>query len=293
MTRIAEIPTILPAHDDDRTGIAIVSFEGRLLELSPEIAPIFQTDLSALRNLTFHELSHPDDLLRDEVLFEKLLEEGTGSYSMLKRYRRARGDYIWTELDVTLMCDTRGAPSHFVSRIRPTDIRNETLDTLHDRVTHDPLTRLLNRTMILEQVATAVRRGRRLGQGFGLIMLDLNGFKAINDSHGHEAGDLLLARVAQRLRAALDTPDLIGRLGGDEFAVILRGTGDEQALRHRQKKIAACFEQPFTPLYPGHAVDLGASIGAASYPRDGATPSELLRHADQAMYDCKRAGRSA
>ncbi|QYX58191.1 diguanylate cyclase [Roseovarius sp. SCSIO 43702] len=286
---LRDLPRLVSS--EEAGGVAIVGMDGRLVDASPELERIFQMPRRDLLRKSFRDVTHPEDLLRDDAHFERLVAAGTGSYSLLKRYRRARGDYIWCELDVTLVSDPSGAASHIVAQIRPTTVRDSTLNLLHDQVLHDPLTRLLNRTTLLDQLETSLHRTRRTGVSFALAILDLDGFKAINDSHGHDTGDALLRQVADRLRGALERPDLAGRLGGDEFAFIFRDAGDPATLDRREARLMAAFDTPFRIDRAGE-VTLGASLGRAVFCVHGTTVSDLLRHADHAMYACKRTRRA-
>lgn len=154
---------------------------------------------------------------------------------------------------------------------------------------HDPLTGLANRKLLKDRFQCAVERAKRNGDSFALLMIDLDGFKAVNDTHGHLAGDKVLVTVAQRLSACLRTCDTASRLGGDEFVVILESIHDTCEVAHVARKlIRALYEDIQIPKQG--AVNVGASIGMALYPEDGLELPEMLAIADQAMYECKSTG---
>jgi diguanylate cyclase (GGDEF)-like protein len=159
---------------------------------------------------------------------------------------------------------------------------------LAERVLLDPLTGLGNRAAFEAALARAVTDAVTTSQSFAVLYCDVDQFKAINDDHGHDAGDAALVAVAERTQAVLRHDDQAFRLGGDEFAVLLAPIGaGETACR-----IAARLGQAMTPpiaLPGGQAVCTGLSIGIATYPDDGLAPEELLRRADRAMYSDKRA----
>jgi diguanylate cyclase (GGDEF)-like protein len=121
--------------------------------------------------------------------------------------------------------------------------------------------------------------------------LDLDGFKQVNDSHGHDAGDALLVEISRRLQASLRSNDTAGRLGGDEFVIVLTLLSDEAEVQSILQRLVASLESPVT-LMNGVAVRVGASVGVSLSPRDGSEPSTLLTKADQAMLRAKRAGKS-
>lgn len=153
--------------------------------------------------------------------------------------------------------------------------------------THDPLTRLPNRALLMDRFEQAVRHARRTGRGFALLFIDLDGFKGINDQHGHHVGDLLLKTIAQRLRGSLRAGDTVARMSGDEFVVLLEETGSQADLEALIGKLRSAIA---TPMTVNDALIIpAASIGLARYPEDGTGWQDLLRAADQRMYAEKRA----
>jgi diguanylate cyclase (GGDEF)-like protein/PAS domain S-box-containing protein len=158
---------------------------------------------------------------------------------------------------------------------------------------HDPLTGLPNRALLQEHLELALARARRQGQAIGLLYLDLDGFKLVNDSLGHPAGDELLCHVTLRLSERRRTMDLLARQGGDEFLLLLADLdrdGAEGAARGVAEDLLRALAEPFS--ISGAEFHIGASIGVSLYPRDAADADELLRHADAAMYAAKNAGRN-
>jgi diguanylate cyclase (GGDEF)-like protein len=156
---------------------------------------------------------------------------------------------------------------------------------------HDDLTGLPNRAAFMDLVAESVARARGLGSRFAMLFLDLDGFKEINDSLGHDAGDDLLRQVSLRIRACLRQADRLARFGGDEFLVLIdpvRGRREVEAVTRKILRAVA------TPLkLDGLMATVSASIGIAMFPEDGDDPSRLLKNADAAMYQAKQAGRNA
>ena len=152
---------------------------------------------------------------------------------------------------------------------------------------HDALTGLPNRSLFEDRVAEALKRSARSGRGCAVALLDLDGFKAINDSHGHEAGDEVLKAVAARLGAALRASDTVCRLGGDEFTVLAEGVDDLEACARVAEKLRAALSTPLRVA--GVQLRLEVSVGCALFPQDGDQAQALLRVADRAMYLDKRA----
>jgi diguanylate cyclase len=157
---------------------------------------------------------------------------------------------------------------------------------LEQQATRDALTGLGNRAMFDRALPAAIAQADALGQPFAVLYVDVNRFKPINDTHGHDAGDTVLIVIAARLRASLRNGDGAFRLGGDEFALILAPGIDPEDLDAVKARIAASMAQPIM-LPDGQCIDGSLSIGSARYPQDSADARDLLRHADAAMYAAK------
>jgi diguanylate cyclase (GGDEF)-like protein/hemerythrin-like metal-binding protein len=155
---------------------------------------------------------------------------------------------------------------------------------------HDTLTELPNRVLLFDRINQSLSRFNRDGNVFMIAILDLDGFKEINDSYGHASGDALLKAVAQRLTQSVRSVDTVARLGGDEFALILQGVESENEADSVLRKIIVEIARPFD--LNGREIKVGASIGVAFCPQDGASIHELLGRADFAMYAAKRKGGS-
>ena len=151
----------------------------------------------------------------------------------------------------------------------------------------DHLTGLANRLLFEQRMQQVLGRGGGHNRPFGLLLMDLDGFKAVNDQHGHAVGDFLLKAVADRLRAALRTADLPARLGGDEFAIYLDGARNPEDAMQIGQKVAAALSEPYD--CGGQLLKVGASVGVALYPTHGKTVEALVNAADAAMYRAKKA----
>lgn len=151
---------------------------------------------------------------------------------------------------------------------------------------HDPLTGLTSRLLLGDRIRHSLRRARRQNQGIGVLLVDLDGFKPVNDRHGHLAGDQVLIEVARRIRACVRDEDTVTRYGGDEFVVVLEDVFDGDDARRVAASIGRAFDHPFE--VPGASIALAASVGQAVFPRDGDTPGALLKAADKSMYGIKK-----
>jgi diguanylate cyclase (GGDEF)-like protein len=161
---------------------------------------------------------------------------------------------------------------------------------LHEEATHDALTGLANRRLFYDRLRQAIRHAHRYGGKVGILYVDLDRFKEINDNHGHHVGDAVLTEVAKRLTASIRDSDSIARLGGDEFAVLLEGVQGHQDLLAATHKIEQALNADRT-LY-GLELEIAASIGQALYPDDGVDEDSLIRAADAAMYRIKSGSES-
>jgi diguanylate cyclase (GGDEF)-like protein len=172
-----------------------------------------------------------------------------------------------------------------------TDLRRiiELQEELRHAAMHDPLTELPNRTLFLDRTQHALNLAGRNGQWPAVLYIDLDGFKPVNDTHGHQAGDLLLQVFSQRLHEAVRTADTAARLGGDEFAVLLHGAIDQPGVDQVLARIRAALELP-VELGSGRSATIGASMGVAFSGTDTDIDT-LIRRADLAMYTAKRNGR--
>ena len=160
--------------------------------------------------------------------------------------------------------------------------------TLRTMAHTDVLTGLPNRRGLDDRLQAALAQARP-GQMLAVYLMDLDGFKPVNDRYGHDVGDALLIAVGQRLKAQLRGHDVVARLGGDEFVVLAGGLADEATALALGQKLLAAFEQPFEA--DGHCCEVGLTIGFALAPLDGHTADELLKRADAAMYAGKHRGR--
>lgn len=163
---------------------------------------------------------------------------------------------------------------------------NWRLGRAHSEALRDPLTGLPNRALLDDRIEQALRQSRRSGEPFTLIVVDLDGFKDVNDVRGHRAGDAVLRTLAQRFEAILRESDTVARVGGDEFVVLSMGTGSDDTAPTLVGRLRHALRRPFR--VDGATVEIDGSIGWAVFPEDGATADELLARADGQMYATKR-----
>jgi diguanylate cyclase (GGDEF)-like protein/PAS domain S-box-containing protein len=203
--------------------------------------------------------------------------------------RRRDGSVFPVELGVSEV-NTTGRQRFFTGVIHDVTARRRAQDELRHQALHDPLTGLPNRALFGDHLGEALARSSRSGAPVGLLLVDLDEFKAANDRHGHPAGDELLRQAAQRLRAVLRPFDTVARLGGDEFGVVVQDARRDEDVVRVARRVHERFGVPF--VVDGQHVRCTASIGVAQTAGGREAADELLRHADAALYQAKERGRN-
>ncbi len=256
------------------------------------VAPLFRRFLgyteAALLATTFQALTHPDDLDADLEQVRLLLTGATERYEMEKRYLHKDGHLVWGLLSVSLVRDETGAPLHFIAQIQDIGARRELEAHLAHQATHDTLTGLPNRALFLDRLTHMLARRARPTPS-AILFIDLDGFKAVNDTFGHDAGDTLLITVAERLQSCLRTVDTAARFGGDEFAVLVDSVADLATAVQVVERIITSLSLPV--VVGTEELIVTPSVGIALAADPGDTAELLLRFADVAMYRAKAAGR--
>jgi diguanylate cyclase (GGDEF)-like protein/PAS domain S-box-containing protein len=222
-------------------------------------------------------------------MWRSMLETG---YWQGELWNRRRDGEIYPEwLGISSVRDEEGKITHFVGIFSDISERKAAEAKIAFLAHHDPLTGLPNRLLLKDRMQQAIVHGERNGNKVALLFVDLDRFKAVNDSFGHPVGDALLRDAAQRLLACVRDSDTVSRHGGDEFLVVLTDLHSSEVPAQIAAKIMAVLGQPFH--LEDHEAKISASVGIAVYPEDGAGFDELLKKADTAMYHAKEAGRNA
>lgn len=235
----------------------------------------------------------PSDTSEAAVLDTRLQQLASGAIDAFQRETRfamKSGDELWVELSATRLSPTTSAPFALIY-VHDLTGREQNKKMLESMALHDALTGLANRAVLFPRLDELLHRARREGTRAGLLYLDLNGFKPVNDRHGHAAGDAVLVEVARRLEAAVRPGDTVARLGGDEFAVLAADISGDEDLAVISNRIHAALSEPIL-LPDGATVTISSSIGSAVGSPD-TTADQLVRAADIAMYRVKHSGRTA
>lgn len=205
--------------------------------------------------------------------------------------RRKSGEIYAVLLNITAVRDQSGQLRHYVAvATNITDLKAQ--QELLQRIAHyDALTHLPNRVLLTDRLHQVIALAQRQRSMAALCFIDLDGFKQINDTHGHALGDVVLKTVAQRMHAVMRASDTAARLGGDEFVLLLNNVESEQALQPMLQRLLDALRAPID-LAPDVKGQVSASIGVSLFPHHGSEPDTLLRLADQAMYAAKRGGKN-
>jgi diguanylate cyclase (GGDEF)-like protein len=207
-----------------------------------------------------------------------------------KRYVRANGEIVWVALHATVLRDRTGRPQHYLAQVLDITERRRLETELRHLAEHDPLTGLLNRRGLEAELERHVAHVNRYGSRGALLVVDLDHFKAVNDTLGHEAGDQLIVAVAEMLSKRLRATDIVARLGGDEFAILLPEANEAAAQRVAEAIVADLHESPL-PISGQRPLHVSASVGVTVFQRGLSAGEDALVNADLAMYDAKEAGR--
>ncbi|MDN5869593.1 MAG: EAL domain-containing protein [Nitrococcus sp.] len=233
----------------------------------------------------FHPYRFDPDIYRH--LRSAIRRAGQWQGEAMGRRRDGNTYPVWVSFKTVR--DQQGNITHFVIVFSDNTLRKKTERHLYELAYRDALTKLPNRAVLRKHVKHAFAQADRHGWQVAVMFLDLDRFKFINDTLGHEAGDQLLVEVARRLVHCVGAEDTVARLGGDEFTVVLEHTAHSREIARVVKKIMRTLAQPVT--IGGHEIHTSASIGIAVYPRDGENESVILKNADAAMYRAKEQGR--
>ena len=202
------------------------------------------------------------------------------------RCRCKDGSWFWSQLHITPLFDERRTPHSYVGVLRDISAERDQRSALAHDAYHDALTGLPNRRLLADRFEQAAAHTRRSAYQFALALIDLNGFKAVNDTYGHRAGDELLQFVGTGLAQSMRAEDTIARIGGDEFAVLIHSSQCFESVPAVEARIKAVIGQPV--MIQGHQLRISASIGVSLCPTDGVDFEVLLEQADRRMYARKQ-----
>ena len=274
------------------TGMLLIDLDGRIIDSNPAIGDLLGHGQGELKGQLVSKFVHHDDRLAAGSAYGTMFDLGENSLRMQHRFVNRHREVVWVDASASLVRDSNLQSNFAVVIFQDVTQRKQAEAALltqaalnQHQALHDGLTGLANRTLFRDRIDQAVKARRRGDTRAAVLLMDLNGFKEINDSLGHAAGDDVLVELGRRLRAALRTSDTAARLGGDEFGVLLPQASVPDDVLGAVKRMREAIERPVK--VQGLSLCLEASIGIALYPDDGKDVETLLKCADGAMYHAK------
>ncbi len=270
-------------------GMTVTDAQSRIVAVNPAFTAISGYEAADVIGKTpaiLNSGQQGPDFYRQ--LWAELLE--TGHWQGEIWNRRKDGGIFPEWLSIAAVRDEAGKTTHYIGVFTDISERKQSEARIHHLAHHDVLTGLPNRLLLEDRVSQAMLKSKRSSRPMALVFIDLDRFKNINDTLGHEVGDNLLVQAAQRGLSVLRDTDTLSRQGGDEFVVVLPELEHRQDAMYVTRKLLAALCQPY--LLAGHELTVTGSAGIALYPDDGQSVSELLRKADAAMYRAKEEGRN-
>ena len=270
-------------------GVVITDARNKIIFVNPAFSIIteYSRDDVLGENPKFLS-SGRHDLEFYKTMWTKLRRNGNWSGEVWNR--RKSGEFFAEWLSITMIRDSSGTVTHYVAVFTDITHRKEDEERIWRQANYDALTGLPNRSLFLDRLTQAVRQARREAKGFALMFLDLDGFKKVNDTLGHAAGDVLLQQTAVRLSECMRGSDTLARLAGDEFVIILQGTRGRHDPTIVAGKILDQLSRPYE--LEGGTAHIQGSIGIAMFPDDSESGEGLIKLADEAMYAVKRHGKN-
>jgi diguanylate cyclase (GGDEF)-like protein/hemerythrin-like metal-binding protein/PAS domain S-box-containing protein len=275
------------------SGLAVLGLGGEILDANPAFCELTGLARDALRAPQFclADLFLVEDVASYSGHLAALARGEEDSYRQAHRFAHPSGIVIWVDLTVHLLRDDRGTPDRLVATAIDITEQRRAETSFREMSLCDPLTKLPNRRQLRDRLQSALARAQRDESQVTLLFLDLDGFKPINDTLGHETGDWLLKAVAGRLGACLRGYDTAARLGGDEFVVLLPSLSRREDIDRVAERIRASLAAPFI-TDGGKQLEISVSIGVSLYPEHAENANDLLSAGDEAMYAAKRSGRN-
>lgn len=272
---------------DSKVPMLVVDpHSGNLVDANDEAVKFYGYPLETLRSMNIGGIS----TISRETVQERLSLVRNG---LLERFETehltAYGETRLVEVSASPI--DMGGEDGILQIVTDVTERKTAVEKIVRMATHDELTGLPNRNLLMDRLSQAFANADRNGHNVALLFIDLDQFKAVNDSIGHDVGDLLLKEVACRMVGVVRAQDTVARMGGDEFLVILPDLTDASHAALVAEKLIAAISRSFS--IKGHVLHIGASIGIASYPNDAGDGRTIMKFADSAMYEVKNSGRNS
>lgn len=273
-------------------SIAIINLDGHVIKANRAFCDLLGYDEADMLALNYFYIINHADMNNLQINIQHLLDNSMEYYQSEHECFNHMGDVIWIQSILSLIRDANGAGKYFIVQIENITSQKNVENHLRHMAYHDPLTGVANRNKLEHFISQLLENARRQQQAFALLMLDLDGFKGVNDTLGHDGGDILLKVIAERLKNSVRTTDMVARLGGDEFVILVTDIDIKRtdAIANIAQKILNNIMQAI--IIKGHDVYITTSIGISIYPEDGETLETLMNCADMGLYRAKEQGKN-
>jgi diguanylate cyclase (GGDEF)-like protein/PAS domain S-box-containing protein len=271
-------------------GYYEIDLQGNFVLFNDACEGIFGYRKAELNGMSFRQITDPETAVKVYEILNRVCTTGKSEKGAEWELVRKDGTKGYMEASISLIRDAADQPTGFRGIIHDVTARKEAERMIAHMAYHDHLTGLPNRSLFNDRLNVALAQSQRKDLNFALLILDLDGFKDVNDTFGHSMGDRILQSVGTRLSKLLRKSDTVARMGGDEFLILLQEISSPENAYVTVRKIMKVFQKPFTIGRRSRLVT--TSIGMAVYPEDGEDAENLMKHADAALYRAKREGRN-
>lgn len=276
--------------DHSHTGIALLDLDGHIVKVNQAFCSLLAYRRENMIEFNYYKLLQENDFRDLQVHIQELINKQIPVYLSEQQVYKKNGELLWTMSTFALIRDSHEQPVCFVVQLQNISLQKKAEERLQHMAYHDPLTGLANRNKLEQFMNHILAASRRHHTGFAVMFLDLDRFKNINDTIGHDAGDILLQIVAERLHSAVRNTDMVARLGGDEFVLLITDVKKAESVALIAQKILNSFLQAIS--VQEQEIYITTSIGISLYPHDGINIHTLMKHADLALYRAKEHGRN-
>jgi len=275
--------------DSTFESIFITDIDGKIIDINPSFSAYIGSDASQLIGRNIHQVK-PDMFTRDKLNSIWQITSRDGHWSGEINTVNARGNNESAWLTLSAIHDEHAHITNYVGVLSSASQLLQHQHLLEQQANHDALTGLPSRRLLHDRLEIAIQQSKRYDKMLAVCFLDLDGFKAVNDTLGHEAGDELLRVISGRLENLLRGEDTVARIGGDEFILLFSNLTSETMLAPLMNKVLTCIQEPV--IIQDKKAYVSGSIGVSLFPKDSDEPKILLKHADQAMYQAKQSGKA-
>lgn len=278
------------AFDNAAIGVALLSPDGTFIKVNHALCQIAGYSENELLNMTIRKLVYPDDFKKEFPQIKKILNGETKTYQAAQRCFNKKGEIVWVMASVSLVRNDDNEPVYFIAQFQDINTERKSEERLRHMAYHDSLTGLANRNRLEQHLNELIVISEQQHETFAIIILDLDYFKNINDSLGHDAGDELLQVVAERIKNTVRSKDVVARVGGDEFVIVIRDAKKAEIIAQIAQKILYNLFKPI--VIKSRELYVTTSIGVSVFPYDGKDMETLMKNADLALYRAKEKGRN-